>query len=411
MSGQTYSGVDRFLLGAIRKMAAPVPIRVELGLSSRESEHDSSSLPVIRLKNRRALLALLRNPGINFGELYGPGDLEVEGDLVELLEQLYQIPQRTIMTMASRWFGWMQSNSLSGSRKNIHHHYDISNEFYQWWLDPQLVYTCAYFPDENATLEEAQQAKLDLVCRKIWLRPDETVVEAGCGWGALALHMARHYGVRVKAFNISHEQIVFARERAAREGLTSRVEFVEDDYRNISGKFDAFVSVGMLEHVGRSRYRDFGRVIQRTIGAQGRGLLHFIGKTRPAPLSAWIRKRIFPGGYTPVIRETMDVLEPHDFAVLDIENLRRHYAKTIDHWLERYERSYDKVVARFGATFARMWRLYLAGSTVAFRVGTLQLFQIVFAGRACQGVPWNREHLYQKIGEHKQDIEWTHAMS
>lgn len=413
MSGQTYSGVDRFLLGAIKKMAAPVPIRVELGSSSsRESEHDASALPIIRLKNRRALLALLRNPGINFGELYGAGKLEVEGDLVELLEQLYRIPQRTIMTMASRWFGWMQTNSLRGSRKNIHYHYDISNEFYQWWLDPQLVYTCAYFPDENATLEEAQRAKLDLVCRKIWLRPDETVVEAGCGWGALALHMARHYGVRVKAFNISHEQIMFARERAAREGLASRVEFIEDDYRNISGKFDAFVSVGMLEHVGRSRYRDFGRVIQRTIGSQGRGLLHFIGKNRPAPLSAWIRKRIFPGGYTPVIREAMAVLEPHDFAVLDIENLRRHYARTIDHWLERFERSYDKVVERFGATFARMWRLYLAGSTVAFRVGTLQLFQIVFAGRACQGVPWNREYLYQKTSDQsRQDVEWTHAMS
>lgn len=409
MSRQTYSRVDRFLLGAIKKMAAPVPIRVELGPSP--NGHTPSALPVVRLKDRRALRALLRNPAINFGELYGAGDLEVEGDLVELLEQLYRIPQRTIMTMASRWFGWMQSNSLRGSRKNIHHHYDISNEFYQWWLDPQLVYTCAYFPDENATLEEAQRAKLDLVCRKIWLRPDETVVEAGCGWGALALHMARNYGVRVRAFNISNEQIVFARERAAREGLTSRVEFIEDDYRNISGKFDAFVSVGMLEHVGRSHYHDFGRVIQRTIGAQGRGLLHFIGKNRPAPLSAWIRKRIFPGGYTPVIREAMDVLEPHDFVVLDIENLRRHYARTIDHWLERFERSYDKVVEHFGATFARMWRLYLAGSTVAFRVGTLQLFQIVFAGRACQGVPWNREHLYQKISEHKQDIEWTHVMS
>lgn len=387
-----------------------MPVRLELGPSL--MERDSSRHPVIRLKNRRGLLALLRNPGMNFGELYGAGDLEVEGDLVELLEQLYRIPQRAIMTMASRWFGWMQSNSLRGSRKNIHYHYDISNEFYQWWLDPQLVYTCAYFPDENATLEEAQRAKLDLVCRKIWLRPDETVVEAGCGWGALALHMARHYGVRVKAFNISHEQIMFARERAAREGLASRVEFIEDDYRNISGKFDAFVSVGMLEHVGRNRYGEFGRVIQRTIGAQGRGLLHFIGKNRPAPLSAWIRKRIFPGGYTPVIREAMDVLEPHDFAVLDIENLRRHYAKTIDHWLERFERSYDKVVQRFGTTFARMWRLYLAGSTVAFRVGTLQLFQIVFAGRACQGIPWNREHLYQKTSDQSgQDVEWTHAMS
>jgi cyclopropane-fatty-acyl-phospholipid synthase len=153
-------------------------------------------------------------------------------------------------------------------------------------------------------------------------------------------------------------------------------------------------------------------VIQRTIGAQGRGLLHFIGRNRPAPLSAWIRKRIFPGGYTPVIREVMHILEPRDYAVLDIENLRRHYAKTCEHWLQRFERSYNKVVERFGTSFARMWRLYLAGSTAAFRVGTLQLFQIVFAGRACQGVPWTREHLYQKSAEHSgQDVEWIPAMS
>lgn len=415
-------------MGAIEKMVAPVPVRVELpphhaqeqkprvpgapelGLSNQSAR--VSSPPTIRLKDRRSLFALVRNPGINFGELYSAGDLEVEGDLLELLEQLYRIPQHPISKMASRWFGWMQSNSLSGSRKNIHYHYDISNDFYQWWLDSDLVYTCAYFPDENSTLEEAQRAKLDLVSRKLWLRPDETVVEAGCGWGALALHMARHYGVRVKAFNISHEQIAFARERAAREGLSSRVEFIEDDYRNISGKFDAFVSVGMLEHVGRDHYQEFGRVIQRTIGATGRGLLHFIGRNRPAPLSAWIRKRIFPGGYTPVIREAMRVLEPYDYAVLDIENLRRHYAKTCEHWLNRFEHCYDKVVHRFGRTFARMWRLYLAGSTAAFRVGTLQLFQIVFAGRACDGVPWTREHLYQKLAEHGgQDVEWIPAMS
>jgi len=253
---------------------------------------------------------------------------------------------------------------------------------------------------------------MDHVCRKVWLRPGETVVEAGCGWGALALHMARHYGVRVKAFNISHEQIVFARERAAREGLNSQVEFIEDDYRNISGNFDAFVSVGMLEHVGKKYYREFGRVIHRAIGDQGRGLLHFIGKNRPQPLSAWIRKRIFPGGYTPALREAMNVLEPYNYGVLDVENLRFHYAKTCEHWLNRFERCYDRVAARNGEFFARMWRLYLAGSTAAFRAGSLQLFQVVFAGRACKALPLTRDYLYQKTADPSgQDVEWIHAMS
>lgn len=403
---------DRCLLRVLENIADPVPVRIELGPSSVEPTHSSSDLPIIRVRDSQSLLALVMNPGINFGELYSRGRIQIEGDLVTLLESLYKIPQGIIARTASRYFGWMQSNSLRGSRKNIHHHYDISNDFYKLWLDSQLVYTCAYFPHENATLEEAQWAKLDLVCRKLWLQPGETVVDAGCGWGALALHMAKYYGVRVRAFNISHEQIAFARERAKREGLESQVEFVDDDYRNINGSYDAFASVGMLEHIGRNHYREFGRVIRRVIGERGRGLLHFIGKTRPQPLSAWIRKRIFPGGYCPVLREAMDVLEPQNFSVLDVENLRMHYARTLEHWLERFERSYARVVDLYGTTFARMWRLYLAGSTAAFRAGTMQLFQVVFAGRACNSQPWTREHIYQKAGEPgRQDVEWTHAMS
>src|SRR6185295_5076191 len=145
----------------------------------------------------------------------------------------------------------------------------LGNDFYQSWLDDQLVYTCAYFDSPNETLDDAQRAKLDLVCRKMRLQPGETVIEAGCGWGALALHMARSYGVRVKAFNVSHEQIAFARERAAREGLTSQVEFIDDDYRNVSGEYDAFVSVGMLEHVGVSNYESLSRVLTRAMRRDG----------------------------------------------------------------------------------------------------------------------------------------------
>ena len=190
-----YEWLDRALLAGIRKLTNPVPVRIELTGTAPQSCCDG--LPAIRLEHRRALIALLRNPGINFGELYSQGKLEIEGDLVQVLESLYRIPQGAVARMASRWSGWMQSNSLRGSRKNIHHHYDISNDFYKLWLDSEMVYTCAYFPREDATLEEAQRAKLDLVCRKVWLRPGETVVEAGCGWGALALHMARHDGVLV----------------------------------------------------------------------------------------------------------------------------------------------------------------------------------------------------------------------
>ncbi len=302
-------------------------------------------------------------------------------------------------------------NGLQGSRKNIHHHYDLTTEFYKLWLDSELVYTCAYFPSPSATLEQAQTAKMDYVCRKLDLQPGETVVEAGCGWGALALFMARHYGVSVKAFNISHEQIVFARQRAREEGLSAQVEFIEDDYRNISGHCDAFVSVGMLEHVGKEHYQKFGSVIQKVLGPTGRGLLHFIGRNHKFPLSVWVRKRIFPGAYPPTLGEAAEMLEPHDFSVLDVENLRLHYAKTLEHWLRRFEKSEPDVSAMFDSRFARAWRLYLAGSLVGFKVGTLQLFQVVFAGPQCPRLPWTRASLYANEAGKERRSQWTHAMS
>jgi cyclopropane-fatty-acyl-phospholipid synthase len=274
----------------------------------------------------------------------------------------------------------------------VHRHYDLGNDFYRLWLDERMVYTCAYFPTPDAGLEEAQVAKMDLVCRKLALRPGETVVEAGCGWGALALHMAEHHGVTVKAYNVSREQVRFARERARARGLEGRVQFVEDDYRAIRGEYDAFVSVGMLEHVGRANYPALGAVIDRTLKPFGRGLLHFIGRDQPRPLNAWIRKRIFPGAYPPTLDEALGgVLVPAGLTVTDVENLRLHYAKTLSHWRSRFERAMREVAGRFGETFARGWRLYLAGSEAAFTTGWLQLFQVVFTRPGIADVPWTRE--------------------
>ena len=254
-----------------------------------------------------------------------------------------------------------------------------------------MVYTCAYFPTPDTSLEDAQTAKLDLVCRKLWLQPGETVVEAGCGWGALALHMARHYGVTVKAYNVSREQIRTARERAKAAGLDGRVEFIDDDYRAIRGQFDVFASVGMLEHVGLRNYRCLGEVIDRCLRPGGRGLIHSIGRDEAGPLNSWIEKRIFPGAYAPCLREMMQVLEPRRFSVLDVENLRLHYALTLQHWLDRFEAASSRVAEMFDEGFVRAWRLYLAGSLAGFRTGTLQLFQVLFARHASNDIPWTRK--------------------
>jgi cyclopropane-fatty-acyl-phospholipid synthase len=412
---------DEWVLKGILNATGQAPMRLVIRDGADVSPSGISPVATVRIKDRNTLAGLLRDPEVNFGDAYMDGKLEVEGDLVHFLEEVYRAMDNApsagkwYSRLASKWLDLLQDNSPNGSRKNIHSHYDLGNDFYKLWLDAQLVYTCAYFPTPSSTLEEAQAAKMDHVCRKLRLQPGETVVEAGCGWGALALHMAREYGVSVKAFNVSREQIAFARARARAEGLSDRVEFIQDDYRAITGRFDAFVSVGMLEHVGEAHFREFSDVIHRSIGATGRGLVHFIGKNYSGVFSRWIRQQIFPGGHTPSLRQALKILEPKNYSVLDVENLRMHYAKTLEHWLERFENSRQQVAAMYDSRFVRAWRLYLAGSLAAFRSGHLQLFQILFTGSEREPIFWTRDPLYAdaKSGVEKvrEKVKWTHAMS
>ncbi len=397
----TVTALDRSVVRRVLQAMDDAPLAVVLW--NGEELHTARNAPIarVRLRDRGALYRLLAHPELHFGDLYSVGRIEVEGNLVQFLEAIYragtqggrhQWVRRGLARLRNR----PRANTLAGSRDNIHHHYDLSNAFYALWLDETAMqYTCAYFPDPHMSLEAAQIAKMDHVARKLRLRAGESVVEAGCGWGGLARHLARHYGVRVRAYNISHEQVSYARERAKAEGLSDRVEYVEDDYRNVSGKYDVFVSVGMLEHVGRENYPELGEVIHRSLTDRGRGLIHSIGRNRPGRLNAWIERRIFPGGYPPSLREMMAVFEPRAFSVLDVENLRLHYAKTLEHWLERFERHTDRVREMFDERFVRAWRLYLAGSIAAFTTGTMQLFQVSFTRARNNDLPWNRAHLYR----------------
>jgi len=393
------SRLEKWLIPLIFRATGPVPVRIALGDGPGVAAPGIAPRFTVRVRDLRTLAQIALDPEVGFGDAWMSGRVELAGDLVAFLEAVYHAGGNSdrgwYSRLASAWMDFWQANTLSGSRHNIHSHYDVGNDFYRIWLDRQFVYTCAYFPSPSATLEDAQTAKLDYVCRKLRLVPGETVIEAGCGWGALALHMAKHYGVRVAAFNISREQIRLARERARAEGLADRVQFIEDDYRNASGRFDAFASIGMLEHVGRANYSEFGRVIHRLIGDRGRGLLHFIGKNEAGTFSRWIRKRIFPGVYAPSLSEALEVLEPMGFFVEDVENLRPHYARTLEHWLERFDKSSAAVTAMFDPPFERAWRLYLAGSIAGFRAGPLQLYQILFRGSQFAALPWTRAGLYE----------------
>ena len=362
--------------------------------------------PVARLvyHDRPAMLKTLINPELYWGDLYCSGRVEFFGDLVEFMETIYRgIRSAGKGGWLRRFIIWLGhrpiANSHDRARENIHHHYDIGNAFYKLWLDTEeMQYTCAYFPNPEISLEQAQIAKLHHVCRKLRLEPGDTVVEAGCGWGGLARFLARQYGVRVRAYNISTEQVKYARERAKAEGLDDRIEYVLDDYRNICGEYDAFVSVGMLEHVGTRDYRELGEVIDRCLKPNGRGLIHTIGRNSPGPMNAWIERRIFPGAYPPTIREMMALFEPNAMSVLDIENIRLHYARTLEHWMARFEQQRVTIEQMMDAEFVLAWRLYLAGSTAAFKVGELQLFQVVFARAENNELPWSRAHLYTNEG-------------
>jgi len=388
----TLSSIARPLLALLQRRLGAPPLSLVLWNGVELALSPVSPIARLVVKNPRTLAKIALDPAFQIAESYRTGELQVDGDLVAALDAVFQ--RWPDGTGAGKWS--LRSALRGSSRDDVQHHYDIGNAFYRLWLDREMVYTCAYYDPPDASLDQAQVAKMDYVCRKLRLQPGDRVLEAGCGWGALARHMARAYGASVTACNVSREQVRYARERAREEGLDRAVEYLEDDYRNVRGRFDVFVSVGMLEHVGRGHYRSLGRLIDECLEPErGRGLLHFIGRNRPTALNPWIRRHIFPGAYPPTLSEVMeDVLEPWNFSVTDVENLRLHYARTLRHWLERFEAAAGEVEAMFDRAFVRAWRLYLASSQVAFRTGYMQLFQMVFQRPRANDLPWTRAHLY-----------------
>lgn len=398
VSGGRVNRLERWLARRMLRTLGEPNLRLTLWDGTDATACPGDAIARVYIRDKAAFFKLLVNPELEFGELYSTNRIQVEGDLVRFLETVYRAKAKVgygpLQKRVLRWVNRPRSNSLADSRDNIHGHYDLGNDFYSLWLDDEMVYTCAYYPTPEVSLEQAQIAKMDHVCRKLRLQPGDSVVEAGCGWGGLARHMAKHYGVRVRAYNISKAQVAYARERARKEGLDERVEYVEADYRQITGEYDVFVSVGMLEHVGVERYPEFGGVISEVLKKNGRGLIHSIGRDRPALMNAWIERRIFAGAHPPSLGEMLGLFEPRGFSVLDVENLRLHYARTLEHWLQRYELAADRVADMFDEDFVRAWRLYLAGSVAAFTTGHLQLFQVSFVRHGENDIPWTRQYLY-----------------
>lgn len=392
---------ERWLIAKLLQMAGSPPICFQLWNGEVVEPEGADAEFTIKLSDHKALLSLVTNPNLAFGDLYSARRLQVDGDLPDLMEALY----RNLHKARQQWPKWLEalwrnhtprSTGVSEAKENIHHHYDLGNDFYRLWLDSaEMQYTCAYYESPDISLEQAQLAKLEHVCRKLRLKPGMTIAEAGSGWGGLSRYMARKYGVKVHAYNISKEQLAYSREEAERQNLSHLIDYIEDDYRNIDGQYDAFVSIGMLEHVGKQSFPAMSQLIQRILKPHGIAMLHSIGRNQPMLMNAWIEKRIFPGAYPPSISEFMSICEQGDFSVLDVENLRLHYAQTLTHWMQRFQDHREQVTEMYDEHFTRAWEMYLAGSIAAFRVGSLQLFQVVFTHGSNNELPQNRRDLYE----------------
>ncbi|WP_428541012.1 class I SAM-dependent methyltransferase [Rhodopila sp.] len=360
----------------------------------------------LRLHDRRTIRRLVLNPSLGLGEAYMSGGLSVEtGSIYDLLDLMIANSEgnpdshpmlRLRGRLASIGRRVAQYNPAGRSRRNVAHHYDLNGRLYSLFLDRDRQYSCAYFPHGDETLEEAQAAKKRHIAAKLCLnRPDLRVLDIGCGWGGMALTLARDFGAQVTGITLSQEQLTEARARAEADGLQHRVRFELLDYRAVREKFDRVVSVGMFEHVGIGHYRAFFDTVAGCLAPDGVALIHAIGRSDgPGSTNAWMRKYIFPGGYSPALSEVMPGVERSGLMATDIEILRLHYAETLRNWRRRFAANRDAITALYDERFCRMFEFYLAGSEITFRRSGHMVWQLQLAHQH-GAVPLTRDYIAQ----------------
>ncbi|WP_430479293.1 class I SAM-dependent methyltransferase [Streptomyces sp. P11-1] len=396
-------------------LSEPLPVRIRAWDGS---ESGPPGAPVLVIRHRRALRRLLWKPGeLGLARAWVAGEIDVEGDLYELLDRLAGLlwergadakdavhPVRDpavrafaagLLKLAGPWPPpappveevRRRTGPLHTKRRDkeaISHHYDVGNDFYALVLGPSMVYSCAYWED-GGTLEEAQRDKLDLVCRKLALKEGDRLLDVGCGWGSMAIHAAREYGAQVTGITLSREQAAHARKRIAEEGLTDRIEIRVQDYRDVAdGPYDAISSIGMAEHVGSVRYREYADVLFALLKPGGRLLNHQIAR-RPEKdedayrIDEFIDSYVFPDGELAPVGRTLSLLEEAGFEARDVQALREHYALTLRHWVANLERHWEEAVRATSPGRARVWRLYMAASALSFernRIGVNQILAV-----------------------------------
>lgn len=366
-----------------------------------EQRHYGEGTPSFKIVFRTSSAArhLLSNGTLGFGEEYMNGNIDVEGDFGQFMrlgtdprigELSFPFWTRLLQGGRSLFF----LNTVKRSTANISHHYGRGNEYYTLYLDKSLTYSCAYFRSPDDSLEQAQEQKYEHICRKLQLKPGESLIDVGCGWGGMLLYAAQRHGAAATGCTLSAPQFEHAEEAMKQRGLNERVTVLLQDYRQLAGTFDKFVSIGMFEHVGKKFIPTFMQKTHSLLKPGGIGVLHTIGKDRAGPVDPWTLKYIFPGGYIPALHEIVRAMADSGLIVTDVENLRLHYALTLDEWRRRFEHNVDRIREMFDEKFVRLWRMFLAGSAAGFRWGDSRLYQITFTRGLNNSLPLTRSFLY-----------------
>lgn len=382
--------LDLMLRAAVRRGALRLTFP---GGSTRHYGAEADDLPpvAVRIHDAATVRALLRNPDLAIAEGYMDGRITIEGDDVAGLMRLLMANRaaearglrlwRMVALRRALRFA-TQRNPLTRSRRNASYHYDLSGDLYALFLDEDRQYSCAYFQRPDMPLDEAQEAKKQHIARKLALRPGMSVLDIGCGWGGMAITLARDHGAQVTGITLSREQLDWGRRRVAAEGLQDRVRLELLDYREVTGRFDRIVSIGMFEHVGAPAYPGYFATVRARLAGDGVALIHSIGTSGPpAPTSAFINRYIFPGGALPALSEIVATVEREHLTVTDVEVLRLHYARTLELWYQRFMAHAEEARGLYGERFVRMWRLYLLASEMGFRMERLVVFQVQLAQR------------------------------
>lgn len=390
------------MIGALlERMVKVGDLTVRLPGGSEVRAGDGSGRPVVIRLSRKGLQRIVANPSLGLAEAYMDEDMVLEqGDIWDLLEIVGRsggrgpkgrgsVAKRAKKAVKRRI---QQANDRVASRRNVAHHYDLSNAFYRRWLDADMQYSCAYFARPDMTLEEAQVAKKRHLAAKLLLKPGMKVLDIGSGWGGLGMTLAGEYGADVTGVTLSTEQLQLARERAEAAGLSGKVRFELQDYRDVEGPFDRIVSVGMLEHVGAPNLRKYFETVKRQLADDGVAVIHSIGRmTPPALTNAFTQKYIFPGGYIPAMSEVTKAIEDAGLWITDVEVLRLHYAETAKHWRLRFLAD-PEIPKEYDGRFRRMWEFYLAGAELGFRYGTHMVMQFQLT-RRLETAPITRDYL------------------